>query len=65
MQRLEVSGAERPLYGSLGVKGLIFCLVRTMLCSTVLFKRILAQYLEQNKGKSTFVELTARNIQGE
>ena len=24
MQRLEVSGAVRPLYGSLGVKGLIF-----------------------------------------
>jgi len=24
MQRLEVSGAERPLYGSLGVKGLTF-----------------------------------------
>ena len=25
MQRLEVSGAVRPLYGSLGVKGLKFC----------------------------------------
>jgi len=24
MQRLEVSGAVRPLYGSLGVKGLTF-----------------------------------------
>ena len=24
MQRLEVSGAVRPLYGSLGVKGLIY-----------------------------------------
>jgi len=25
MHRLEVSGAVRPLYGSLGVKGLIHC----------------------------------------
>ena len=25
MQRLEVSGAVRPLHGSLGVKGLIWC----------------------------------------
>jgi len=24
MQRLEVSGAVRPIYGSLGVKGLIY-----------------------------------------
>ena len=30
MQRLEVSGAVRPLYGSLGVKGLTFkCPART------------------------------------
>jgi len=26
MQRLEVSGAVRPLYGSLGVKGLMDCI---------------------------------------
>ena len=26
MQRLEVSGAIRPIYGSLGVKRLIYCL---------------------------------------
>ena len=26
MQRLEVSGAVRPLYGSLGFKGLISCI---------------------------------------
>ena len=25
MERLEVSGAVRPLYGSLGVKGLVVC----------------------------------------
>jgi hypothetical protein len=29
MQRLEVSGAVRPLYGSLGVKGLILLDYRT------------------------------------
>ena len=28
MQRLEVSGAVRPLYGSLGVKGLIWADLR-------------------------------------
>jgi len=33
MQRLDVSGAVRPLYGSLGVKGLIM--------STVLMQNIL------------------------
>ena len=40
MQRLEVSGAVRPLYGSLGVKGLmltercesaLFCFVKTIM----------------------------------
>ena len=31
MQRLEVSGAVRPIYGSLGVKGL------KQLCSLVMF----------------------------
>jgi hypothetical protein len=29
MQRLEVSGAVQPLYGSLGVKGLIKVIIRS------------------------------------
>jgi len=32
MQRLEVSGAVRPLYGSLGVKGLIYSLAEKYNC---------------------------------
>ena len=32
MQRLEVSGAVRPLYGSLGVEGLIFVSPQGGLC---------------------------------
>jgi len=36
MQRLEVSGAVRPLYGSLGVKGLIYCLaIKCSLSTTI------------------------------
>ena len=31
MQRLEVSGAVRPIYGSLGVKRLIFILLESKL----------------------------------
>jgi len=33
MQRLEVSGAVRPLYGSLGVKRLITSLIFCCLCN--------------------------------
>ena len=39
MQRLEVSGAVRPIYGSLGVKRLI---------SVNLTRRICSAHLEQN-----------------
>ena len=36
MQRLEVSGAVRPIYGSLGVKRLIFMLCRRQKLSNLL-----------------------------
>ena len=39
MQRLEVSGAVRPLYGSLGVKGLLFLLRRVRYAERVQYLR--------------------------
>ena len=35
MKRLEVSGAVRPIYGSLGVKRLMFCVDAIAGCSEI------------------------------
>ena len=44
MQRLEVSGAVRPIYGSLGVKLLMMlCFVRFAFCMLLLRSRSLAR----------------------
>jgi hypothetical protein len=40
MQRLEVSGAVRPLYGSLGVKGLMLCKEIIAVCSQIHTKHL-------------------------
>ena len=43
MQRLEVSGAVRPIYGSLGIKRLISVKV---FCKTVMFLAVMMMKLQ-------------------
>ena len=47
MQRLEVSGAVRPIYGSLGVKRLIINVVSTFQLPKLSQKSYVNCYLEQ------------------
>ena len=50
MQRLEVSGAVRPLYGSLGVKGLKFLAVPDTECPLVTsLSHLFSRYVQKEK----------------
>ena len=62
MQRLEVSGAVRPIYGSLGVKGLTFtlpvvvygCETRSLILNeepNLMFDRVLGFRRDKVKGR--------------
>ena len=47
MQRLEVSGAVRPIYGSLGVKRLILLLLIEKVPGSVVGIKVLENIIEQ------------------